>query len=69
MSVSSQSLGGFDLSFGVGGLSALGNAIFAEVEGLLLNRVVLANVSVLSSAEERLDALRVVAEGEEEVFL
>ena len=64
--VVSQGHGGLDLSFGLGGKLTLVDAVFAEVEWLLLNSIVLTNVSVLCSAKERLDALRVVAEGKEE---
>ena len=46
-----------------------GDAVFAEVKWLLFDRIVLSNVSVLCRAQERLDALRVVAEGKEEVLI
>jgi len=45
------------------------DAVFAKVERLLLNHVVLTDISVLGRPQERFDALGVVAEGEDEVCL
>ena len=39
---------GLDFKFGIGASLALSLAVLAKVEGLLVNRVVLANVTILS---------------------
>lgn len=52
-----------------GGEFAFDGAVLGEVERLVMHCVVLANVSVLGSSQEGLDALRVVAKGKEEVAL
>ena len=57
-----------NLCLGIHALLALCHAVFAEVKGLLFHSVVLADVAILGCPQERLDALRVVAEGEEEVL-
>ena len=59
----------FDQGFRLNCLLALVNAVLAEVEWLLLNCIVLSNVPILCRAKEWLDALRVVAEGENEVLI
>jgi len=46
------------------GCFTLGNTVLAEVERLLFNCIVVANISILSCTQEWLDALRVVAERE-----
>ena len=44
------------------------SAVFSKVEGLLLNHVVLANVSVLGRSQERFDALGVVAQSSQKLL-
>ena len=67
--VDSLDHGALDLCFSRLNELTFGDAVFAEVKWLLFDRIVLSNVSVLCRAQERLDALRVVAEGKEEVLI
>ena len=58
-----------DLQLALGCLCRLplGDAVFVEVEGLLLHRVVLRHVALLGRAQEGADALRVIAQGLQEI--
>ena len=59
----------FDFCTSLGCHLAFSNTVLGEVEFLVLNQVQLANISVLGGAQEGLNALRVVAKSEKEVFL
>ena len=54
--------------FGLQAHLSFRHTVLAEVERLLLYNVVLSDVAVLCRSQERLDALRVVTEGENKVF-